>query len=365
MREMYEKGVKMDSLYDKTKKIYSILEDEISKEIFAAQLNFRATGDISYMRNLSMRYRNLSADIENFADKLCNHGDDRLVAFGAGANGRDLVYTFSNLPWIGFIDNFRNDKFDDRTKLPVFSLQYYEEKYGLEHTKYVITVYRRENVEAIRNQLLEKGVDVNNIISIPDWRNNCSQYFDVFVPNKNESFVDCGCYDGSTAFRFAGWCAGGGMKYDKIWSFEPDPKSFVKCETVLSSLQNCQVYPYGISDHHGKVQFMANGYENAKIVNKPDKRELLQTIEVVKLDDILKNQRVSFIKMDIEGAEYDALKGAEQIIKEQKPRLAISVYHNASHFIEIPQLLLSYRADYKFYLRHYSLLANEVVLYAE
>mgnify|MGYP004547013625 CR=1 FL=1 len=348
-----------------TRAIYSSFKDEISKKIFTAQLNFRVTGDISYIQNLSMRYRNLSADIEAFANKLCNPGNNRLVAFGAGANGKDLVYNFNNLPWVGFIDNYRQDKYDDRTKLPIFSLKQYEEQYGLARTKYVITVYKRKTVETIREQLLEHGITDDDIITIPDWRNNCSQYFDVFVPNPNESFVDCGCYDGSTVFRFAGWCAGGGMTYDKIWSFEPDPSSFVKCKTILNTLKNCELYPYGISDHCGKVHFMANGYENARIVNKTDEKEMVQTIEVVKLDDILKDERVSFIKMDIEGAELNALKGAEQIIKEQKPRLAISVYHNATDFIEIPQLLLSFRSDYKFYLRHYSLLANEIVLYAE
>lgn len=61
---------------------------------------------------------------------------------------------------------------------------------------------------------------------------------------------------------------------------------------------------------------------------------------------------------------YSAL-GSVRMVKEQKPRLAISAYHSPNHIIEIPELLLSLRTDYKFHLRHYSMLANEIVLYAE
>ena len=86
---------------------------------------------------------------------------------------------------------------------------------------------------------------------------------------------------------------------------------------------------------------------------------------MIRLDEFLKGERVTLMKMDIEGAEYDALKGAEYIIKTQKPRLAISIYHDKNHIVDIPALLLSFRSDYKFYIRHYSLLSNETVLYAE
>lgn len=352
-------------MFENTRKIYSALGDEISRKIFIAQFNFAATGDVSFVRELSMRYRNLNADIEMFDYKLRDHGQKRLVAFGAGANGKDLVSGYQNLDWFCFLDNYRKAAVDERTGLPIFSLDQYAGQYGLENTKYVIAVQDRSAVQAISKQLLENGVSQEDILTIPDWRNNSSQYFDVFVPHERETFVDCGCYDGSTAFRFAGWCAEGGMTYDKIWSFEPDAGSYEKCQKILCALKNCQLFPYGISDKNGTVSFMANGHENARIVGQGDNAEDLQTIEVIYLDDFLKDERVTFIKMDIEGAEYDALRGSARIIKEQKPRLVISAYHRPNHIIEIPELLLSFRPDYRFYLRHYSMLANEIVLYAE
>ena len=69
--------------------------------------------------------------------------------------------------------------------------------------------------------------------------------------------------------------------------------------------------------------------------------------------------------MDIEGAEYNALIGAEQTIKTWKPRLAICVYHKPEDILEIPALLLRMNPHYNFALRHYYISSsNETVLYA-
>lgn len=356
----------MSISFEVAHQIYERLQDNISRDIFMSRNSYLITEDNSYRQNLSLKARNLSADIIMFAEKLYTEKHKKLVVFGAGANGTDLVRNLNDVPFFCFIDNFQNKAVEPQTKLPIYSLEKYKEQYGLKDSKFIIAVSRIDYVKDIYSQLIKSGVEEEDIVYIKDWRNNTSQYFDVFIPHEHETFVDCGCYDGSTAFRFAGWCAEGGKSYDKIWSFEPDATSYMKCKRILNSLANCELFPYGISDKAGTVSFMANGYENAKIIEDGDRSDnRVQQVNVVKLDEILENERVTFIKMDIEGAEYDALKGAEKIIKEQKPRLAISVYHHPNHIIEIPKLLLEFRDDYKFYLRHYSLLANEVVLYAE
>ncbi len=82
------------------------------------------------------------------------------------------------------------------------------------------------------------------------------------------------------------------------------------------------------------------------------------------LDEAIGEESPSFIKMDIEGAELEALKGAKNIIQKYAPKLAVCVYHKPEDMEEIPQLLLEYNPNYRFYLRHYSLTMNETVLYA-
>ena len=72
---------------------------------------------------------------------------------------------------------------------------------------------------------------------------------------------------------------------------------------------------------------------------------------------------ITFIKMDIEEAELNVLKGAEKLIKTYKPKLAVCVYHKREDIWEIPRLILSYVPEYKMYIRHYSLLKDETALY--
>jgi hypothetical protein len=74
--------------------------------------------------------------------------------------------------------------------------------------------------------------------------------------------------------------------------------------------------------------------------------------------------RVDFIKMDIEGSELAALKGASGALREWKPRLAISLYHRVEDFHAIPLWLDSLGLGYRFFLDHYSIHHEETVLYA-
>ena len=85
--------------------------------------------------------------------------------------------------------------------------------------------------------------------------------------------------------------------------------------------------------------------------------------KVVSLDSCI-TDKVTFIKMDIEGAELNALKGSREIIKKYKPRLAVSVYHKKEDLIEIPLYIKELVPEYKLYIRHYSNAAIETVLYA-
>lgn len=351
----------MKEFINDSKYVYNYLEDEISKKIFLARMNWYITGDGDYITRLPAEYRNLSSDTEMLLKST--YGDNRLIIFGAGSNGKTIVKYFKNMSVTCFVDNYRYDDFDVETGLAIYSFEQYKEKYGLAETKFIISLFNSDSKMAIYNQLIENGVKNEDIIQLIDWRNNSSQYFDFFTPEENESFVDCGCFDGSTAFRFAAWCSTAG--YDKIWAFEPDEQSYQNCKKTLSVLGNCEVYPFGISDKPETVSFEANGREDARIVKENNAGVNVHTINTITLDEFLKDQKVTFIKMDIEGAEFDALVGAKNIIQTQKPKLAISIYHDIEHIVSIPKLLLQFRPDYKLYIRHYSLVPNETILYAK
>lgn len=85
--------------------------------------------------------------------------------------------------------------------------------------------------------------------------------------------------------------------------------------------------------------------------------------DVVSLDEDI-HERVTFIKMDVEGVEMEALKGCQNHIKKDRPILAISLYHNVEDIYEIPLFINGIVEEYRFDIRHYTPYHGETVLYA-
>ena len=184
------------------------------------------------------------------------------------------------------------------------------------------------------------------------------QYFDCpyIFPNGNDSFVDVGCFDGKTSIDFVNWSKG---KYNKIYALEPDNNCYRKCLESLSEYNNVSVIELGAWNKKETLHFEASSDSMSSISNQG-----CTTICVDRLDIILKNEQVSFMKMDIEGAEYEALEGAKGIIQSQKPCLAISVYHKPEDIWKLTNFILEINPEYRFCLRNYTFYSNETVLYA-
>jgi FkbM family methyltransferase len=121
------------------------------------------------------------------------------------------------------------------------------------------------------------------------------------------------------------------------------------------------IFPCGVHSKTEKLRFTVSNDapSTAKIdVNGDD------IIQCVAIDDVLQGFNPTFIKMDIEGAELEALKGARRTIAENHPQLAICVYHSLSDLWEIPLFIRSLYKGYRFYLRSYKFMGLETVLYA-
>lgn len=82
------------------------------------------------------------------------------------------------------------------------------------------------------------------------------------------------------------------------------------------------------------------------------------------IDKIVGDDIVTFIKMDVEGAEYQSLIGAKNTIQKNKPDLAICIYHKQMDFIDLPSLILEMVPEYKIAFRHYTNYECETILYA-
>jgi FkbM family methyltransferase len=186
-----------------------------------------------------------------------------------------------------------------------------------------------------------------------------TQYFPkgLFKLTDNESFVDCGAYTGDTIADFLTATDG---KYRRIWAVEPDKENFRELQYYVerNHLNDVEVINKGVYSAAGQVQFKSEGSMLSMIDENAD-----NSIEVDTIDHITGGEEVTYIKFDVEGAELEALKGAEQTIRRYRPLLAVSVYHRERDLIDIPAYINSISPDYRFYFRAHKKLAIDAILY--
>lgn len=113
----------------------------------------------------------------------------------------------------------------------------------------------------------------------------------------------------------------------------------------------------GLSDSAGELSFDPDAGSASSVSTGGTEKIVVNTL------DATVHEPVTFIKMDLEGWELHALAGCREQIKQNKPKLAISVYHHASHFREVIQWVLSIHPDYRVRLRHYTQGWSETVMF--
>jgi len=170
---------------------------------------------------------------------------------------------------------------------------------------------------------------------------------------KDEVFVDCGAYTGDSALEFSEKTNG---NYRMIYAYEADELSYGMAKNFVKTknLNNISINNIGVFSRKETLNFVTDDSVGNRIASQGETQ-----IQVDSLDNLLEKRPypVTYIKMDIEGAEMDALYGAYKIITEDSPKLAICVYHKFGDIWEIPNHILTHFPDYNIYIR------NEYVLY--
>ena len=169
--------------------------------------------------------------------------------------------------------------------------------------------------------------------------------------------MDCGAYDGDTIRSFLKYVDG---NYEKIIAVEAGRKNFERLQKNLAEVPNVEYHNVGVFDRRTQLKFTDDDAKNSFIDESGE-----SVIEMDSIDNILDDKPASFIKMDIEGAEYEALVGAEHTLQKYNPALAVCVYHKVEDLYRL-QLLIENTCPhaYDYYLRHYSPTVIETVLYA-
>ncbi len=184
------------------------------------------------------------------------------------------------------------------------------------------------------------------------------QYFDKNIVNctEEEVFVDCGGFTGDTAETFIQQY----RNYKKIYIYEPSDDNIALCRSNTEKYPDITVRNCGVGEKNELLP-IANSESASSFTGTVDSDCM---IPIISLDEDI-TEKVTFIKMDIEGFEIPALIGARNHIKNDSPKLAICTYHVVSDMWEIPLLIHSINPDYEYYFRHYMPDQNwETVVYA-
>ena len=175
---------------------------------------------------------------------------------------------------------------------------------------------------------------------------------------KNPNIVDAGGFIGDTLLSFIQNNIIPGRYY--IYELEDENYHKLLSNIKIAERQGCIVNPRkkGVYSQNGELYFVANG-DSSLIVDYPTE----SSIDVLTIDSDV-DIPIDFIKMDIEGAETEAIKGATETITKYSPTLAICIYHLKDDYWKIPLLIKEINPNYsKFWIEQYQLGYNETVLY--
>lgn len=334
---------------EKIKKIWDSLQDKQSKDLYLSRSLYSLTGEDDY---LVSQIRNMSVARE-LTKYIRDNSFKKKVIFGAGTWGQAIIRYFSEFKWACCYDNYSSlKKIGD---VPVYKFN--NDEVMVDNTIVVVALYFKW--EEIKQQLIQAGFDEKNIFCCGEVTERL-QYFDLpqLTYSEDEIFVDIGGYNGASTRAFVKWCGG---TYRKVYVFEPGEKEYELCLRGLSGYKNCDVVNLGVWKESGMMSFCDDG--ESSYLDHTDSNAM-KSVNVVSIDDFFVKDKVSFIKMDIEGAEAAAIDGGKNIIKRDRPQLAISIYHKREDIWDLPNRLLELVPDYRFYIRAYSFTGNDVVLYA-
>ncbi len=342
--------------FDKIAQYIDSMYDYESKECFQARLNLDINLNLKNWFELVGCYHMFknSDYIDEHYKKICNLIKQKkpIYIYGTGYLGKIwckiLKKESANI--VGFFDrNYATVR--NCLDLPVFPPP--SENNG----KYIINSVVIGELD-VYNMLKSIGFSDEQIFPMPSKSIRSNQYFDFKEKCKfGDAFIDAGSLNCATSVQFANWCNG---EYSKIFAFEPDPDNYKICKQVAKdNLENVEIINAGLYNQNTTLYFESTATGGSKIEPTGNTQ-----ITVVTLDSVVKDTKVSFIKMDIEGSELAALEGAVKIIKRDKPLCAISVYHKMGDVVVIMDYLKHLVPEYRFALRHYSNCVFETVLYA-
>lgn len=205
------------------------------------------------------------------------------------------------------------------------------------------------------------GVLMTHLSCDPEWllhvaRPYCTLYFrsGLWSALPNEKFVDCGASIAESASALIDVT---NQQFERIWMIEPDRKNVKTLKKFVDGLDDSlakriSIHSCAVSDENTRMAFHHEGGHGGSLADQSTLPEE-DFVDVVRLDDLL-DAAPTLIKMDIEGAELSALRGASKCVASMRPKLALSAYHRATDLLDLSELAFLLNPNYRIGLRHHT-----------
>lgn len=230
--------------------------------------------------------------------------------------------------------------------VPVYGDGVFDREYCLRHRSELESVYnmladdisRHTFDSVVRYKLTGKIRYLFRCQTTPE-----EAYNKILRLSKHESYMDLGAYNGDTVAEFLHFTGG---DYDRIIAVEPDKKNFRKLTQSTRELERCECRNVAVSDSCSTGRFAMRSGRNSSVCRQGDE---------IMLDSVdnMAGGKITYIKMDVEGQERQAISGAETTIREYRPKLLISAYHRNEDLFALPLQIREICPDYSVYFRHY------------
>lgn len=355
----YYSGIRQD-----LDNIYNALMDEESKEWFDARVEYMIT------RNEDLFFDSLFRIAKKYPHKWQHLGMERfiknkyyngLIIYGCGHDGKLIkeVLDLCGYTITCWCDSNESLWGNNLCGLEIISPDELIEK----HKNCLIVIGSMGGYKGlIWEHLRAIGFPLENVVIFDEntitWATRGNQYFDVFTADNKEIFVDVGAYNGDTIFDFLEWSRG---KESKVYSLEPLKHmcKFINSRLKAHNISGIEVLNCAAWNRKEQLEFRDSGDWSS--ITKTDGSSIVSGDTI---DNIVEHDKVTFIKLDVEGTELEALKGASETIHRYHPKLAICIYHKPLDILEIGKYILNINPKYKLYIRHYTSTMYETVLYA-
>ena len=374
------------SMSAEEKAVYDLLCDDKSKQVFLARKILTEFGDSEPLRNLFEK----PDGFDEFIDIIRNH---KYVIYGGGFLCSKFIRIFQTFGAERNLVEIWDKKGNElRGKFGDIPVRKYPEKRDFSEFDYIVVAVSPKKNKKVFDEVLNLLADIgipSDMILTPYFQlfGLETTYFppDIIQFQDDEIFIDGGCFDFYTSANFIRKCSSAGKSVKKVYAFEPDEK------LAIVSKENSKQYPFaeivtaGLYSKSTTICFHVSNIERSSFIDENGNQEL----KVVALDQFIpQNDRVTFVKMDVEGAELEALRGMKNIIQRDMPKLAISIYHKPKDYVEIPmyiKILLNiagqnnncspqvlheapqpmkrYEIIRRMYMRHHSINTDDTILY--